>query len=308
MLPAAMSHTLPLASIPGPDRGHLSVIALDTLVSAVHFPPDTAAADAAWKSLAVNLSDLAAMGADPSALQAHCEAPRGDAQWLREVAAGLADAAREFALPLQVRDAPGATRRISVQAIGSVPRAGVLTRAGAHAGDELWVSGTLGDAGAGLAVAQGRLHVAPGPGRDHLLARLARPSPRLALGRALRGVASAAIDVSDGIVGDAGHLARRSGVAIRIHADDLPLSAALCAAVDAGTARALALRAGDDYELLFCAPREHASAVRAAARTAGIEVRVIGAVLAGAGVTLADRAGRPVDAGHAYQHFSGDDR
>jgi thiamine-monophosphate kinase len=302
--PATMNDPSTLIMIPTPDAGRLSVIALDTLVSEVHFPRASEPADVAWKALAVNLSDLAAMGAEALSVQAHCEAPGDDAPWLRDVARGLELAAASFAVPVQLRCAAGGTRRVSVQAIGTVPRGAALTRAGAGAGDDLWVSGTLGDAGAGLAIVQQRLHPACGAARERLLARLHRPEPRLALGQALRGLASAAIDVSDGIVGDAGHLARRSGVALRIHAAALPLSAALRGAMDVIAARDLALHAGDDYELLFCAPPLHAPRVRAAAAAAGVAVSLIGTALPGNGITVTDASGRVVPTRPAYQHFS----
>ena len=288
---------------PAPD-GDLYVITLDALLSAVHFPPDTAPDDVGWKALAVNLSDLAAMGAQPLSLQARCEAPAGDRQWLRELARALAVAADAFAVTLHLDAATGDSRRISVQAIGCVPRDAALTRAGARAGDALWVSGTLGDAGAGLAIVQGRLPIAAGGARDRLIERLNRPEPRLALGCALRGIASAAIDVSDGVIGDAAHIARRSGVALHIETHRVPISAALGAATDAATARELALHAGDDYELLFCAAPERAGEVLAAARAAGIAVSRIGQARAGHGVTLEDASGRRVPAGHGYQHFA----
>jgi thiamine-monophosphate kinase len=303
-----MADVATVAVLAGPAAGHLYVLALDTLVSAVHFPHEAPAADVAWKSLAVNLSDLAAMGADPLALQAHCEAPGNDTGWLRDLREGLALAAQAFATPVHVVSTTGAVRRISVQVLGHVPRDGALTRAGARAGDDLWVSGTLGDAGAGLALVQGRLQAAPGAAREHLLARLARPEPRLALGRALRGVASAAIDVSDGIVGDAGHLARRSGVALRIRAHALPISDALRATADAGAALDFALRAGDDYELLFCSAPADAPAVRAVAAAAGTRVSCIGAAVPGHGVSVRDERGNEVPAGGAYQHFCGHGR
>ena len=201
--------------------------------------------------------------------------------------------------------APGARRRVAVQVLGQVPRDAALTRDGARPGDVVWVSGTLGDAGGGLAVAEGRLDAALAADRAWLRARLDRPTPRLALGRRLRGVASAAIDLSDGLAGDAGHVASRSGVAIRLRLADLPVSPALERAVGAAAARRLALTAGDDYELMFTAPAAGEAAVRRAAARGGGAVTAVGEVTRGTGVSVKDEAGRPMIPEQGYEHFRG---
>jgi thiamine-monophosphate kinase len=279
------------------------VATLDALVCGVHFPEDTPAADVAFKSLAVNLSDLAAMGADVVAAQASCEAPAEHAAWREAVAAELhAEAAHALCVAASVALLDAPERRVCVQALGRVPDGLALTRDGARPGDRVWVSGTLGDAGAGLAIVQGRLDAGRGAHRDHLLERLARPRPRVALGRQLRGVASAAIDVSDGIAGDAAHLSRRSGVRVRLEVDRLPLSAALREVAGETLARRLAVFAGDDYELLFTAPPAADAAVARAAREGGVPVRRIGEVLSGTGCVLEDAAGRRLE-GAAFEHF-----
>lgn len=292
-------------SVPAVPAGYLLAITADALVSGVHFPRDTPHEDVAWKALAANLSDLAAMGADPLGLQAECAAPSDDADWADRIATALDAVAAHLGLDVGVacRRTAGPSRRVAVQAMGSVPREGALTRAGARPGDELWVSGTLGDAGAGLAIVQGRLAGADAVDRAFLLERLARPQPRLALGRGLRGIAGAAIDLSDGIVGDAGHVARRSGVAVTIHAGRLPLSGALRRTAGAA-ALDLALGAGDDYELLFSAPSASADRVRAAAAQAGVPVCRVGAVRAGEGVRILDADGRERPPPAGFRHFA----
>lgn len=280
------------------------VVTLDLLVRGVHFPAQTTVQDTAFKAIAVNLSDLAAMGAEPAAVQAACESAPEEQRWREAVAAAIETLARtHFDIPAAVitTDAPQA--RVVLQAMGRVPRGGALTRAGARPGDRIWVSGTLGDAGAGLAIIQGRLQAPAGAERDYLVQRLCRPTPRLALGRALRGTASAAVDVSDGVAGDAAHLARRSGVALHIDADRLPRSHALSSVLDGGHALELAAFAGDDYELLFTAPEASDGAVRGAARRGGVRVTEIGVVLEGEGVQIMDAGGRHL-AGASFEHFA----
>ena len=298
-----MSPTLS-APCGGLTAGEWLVAATDALVSGVHFPAATAPHDVAYKAFAVNLSDLAAMGARALAAQAACEAPAGD-DWCARVGPALHAAADAFDLGLAVHAAPGARRRVAVQILGQVPRDAALTRDGARPGDVVWVSGTLGDAGGGLAVAEGRLDAALAADRAWLRARLDRPTPRLALGGRLRGVASAAIDLSDGLAGDAGHVASRSGVAIRLRLADLPVSPALERAVGAAAARRLALTAGDDYELMFTAPAGGDAAVRRAAARGGVAVTAVGDVTRGTGVSVKDEAGRPMISEQGYEHFRG---
>jgi thiamine-monophosphate kinase len=208
----------------------------------------------------------------------------------------------EFAISPSVRCADAPEARIAVQAMGQVPRGAALTRNGARPGDQVWVSGTLGDAGAGLAIVQGRLPAPTGADREYLVQRLCRPTPRLLLGFGLRGIASAAIDVSDGIAGDADHVARRSGLSLRIEADRLPLSGALTRTLDDDAARRMAAFAGDDYELLFTAPARSARAVLDAAGKAGVAVTPIGTVGDGDGAHILDAEGVRLD-GTSWDHF-----
>ncbi|MEP9403475.1 thiamine-phosphate kinase [Sphingomonas sp. VNH70] len=254
------------------DAAHLGdlVLTKDMIVAGVHFLPDDPPADVAWKLVATNLSDLAAKGAVP--VGAMLGYPIGDDGWDRAFLTGLDMVLRTFACPLlggdTVRLPPGAPRMLSLTAIGR--SAAAPRRGGARAVDALWVTGTIGDAGAGLAIAQG----AAGPA--HLLARYRRPVPRLAEGRALAGHVSAMMDVSDGLLIDAARMATASGCAVTIDLAQVPLSDALRAyGVDA----LQAATAGDDYELLFALPQGEVPPV-AATR--------VGWFMAGEGLSLTD--------------------
>ncbi len=246
-----MSHPPPS---PRPGADHTAV-AVDTLVGGVHFPDDTPAGDVGYKALAVNLSDLAAMGADATEAVAIVSLPaRLGAAWLAAFRVGFESLARAHGVAVAAIDTVAGALSVSVEAHGRCPPGEALTRAGARPGDRIFVSGALGDAGGGLEIALGRRPARPAASAEALLARLHRPAPRLALGCALRGIASAAIDISDGLCQDLGHVLEASGVGARIDADLVPLSPALLEVAGDAAARALALSAGDDYELLFTVP------------------------------------------------------
>ena len=264
----------PLATTPGalaltddaalldPAAGRQLVLTKDAMVAGVHFLPDDPPGQIAQKLLRVNLSDLAAMGAAPLGYLLALARPKeiSDA-WLDEFCAGLAADNAAFGIALLGGDTvstPGPLT-LSLTAIGEVPTGSALLRSGAGPGDDVWVSGTLGDAALGLKVLQGALDVTE-PARTFLIERYRLPQPRLALGQALRGIASAAIDVSDGLVADLGHILETSGVGAALHADALPLSEA---ARDLPGARDAALAGGDDYELLFTAPSKRRAEIAA---------------------------------------------
>lgn len=272
------------------------VAVTDTLVEGVHFPVDTDPADIGWKALAVNLSDLAAMGATPAWTLLNLTAPAADTDFIDALMAGFHALAQVHQLALVGGDTCRGPLAVSVTALGFVPTGQALTRAGARVGDGVYVTGSLGDAAAALDALQSTADaavVAPA-----LLARLARPTPRLAAGQRLRGIAHAAIDVSDGLLADLGHVARASGVAIDIDAEALPLSVALRAIATVPAARDFALAGGDDYELAFTAPAD------AVLPALDCPVTRIGRVVAGSGVrALAD--GRTViPARRAWEHFA----
>ncbi|MBV9914425.1 MAG: thiamine-phosphate kinase, partial [Sinobacteraceae bacterium] len=222
------------------------VAAIDTLVEGVHFPKGSAPASIGHRVLAVNLSDLAAMGARPAWALLALTLPCVDEAWLDEFAAGFASLARAHDVALVGGDTTAGPLCATVQVLGHVPRAKALLRSGASPGDLLFISGTPGDAAAGLAIEQSQL-AAPESAAGYLRSRFLYPAPRLALGSALRDYASACIDVSDGLLGDAGKLAQASGCGLRMEWQDLPLSAQLLAAVGEQRAHELALTGGDDY-------------------------------------------------------------
>ena len=239
---------------PGAATDHV-VVAIDTLVDGVHFPSDTPAHDVGHKALAVNLSDLAAMGATATEAVAVVSVPESrDPSWLASFRVGFESLAAPYGVTVAAIDTVNGPCSVSVEVHGRCPCGAALTRAGARPGDRIFVSGTLGDAGGGLEIALGRRAAQPPAAASRLMDRLRRPAPRLSLGTMLRGVASAAIDISDGLCQDLGHVLDASAMGARVDARVVPLSRALLDVAGDVAARALALSAGDDYELLFTVP------------------------------------------------------
>jgi thiamine-monophosphate kinase len=280
------------------------VVTMDTLVADVHF---FAAADpegVGHKALAVNLSDLAAMGATPAWATLALTLPRADEAWLERFCRGLFALADRYDLQLVGGDTTrGPTTVITVQAHGFVPPGLALRRDGARPGDGVYVTGTPGDAGLALTVAQGKAAVVP-EGRAYFQQRLEWPEPRLAEGLALRGIASAAIDISDGLAQDLGHILERSRVGARLEVDRLPLSPALRASLDRDAAIATALTGGDDYELCFTVPPERAAGLASVAAGWACRCTRIGVVTAGPGLqrVRADGSVFHLDR-RGYDHF-----
>jgi thiamine-monophosphate kinase len=269
--------------------GEKLVLTMDTLVEGVHFLQDDPPEDVAWKLVAVNASDLAAKGAEPlGCLKSHA---LGDEEWDRAFLAGLELACRHFQLPLlggdTVRMPQGSARSFSLTALGRGPEdCPVPSRGGAQPGDLVWVSGTIGDSGLGLELLTSGSRVQT-PEAALLADRYRRPMPEPALGLALAPLATAMMDVSDGLLVDARRMAAASKVSITIAADEVPLSRALVASVGEGLEqRVAAMTAGDDYVLLFTAPAVNSAYVRAAATCAGSRVHPIGAVSPGDGIAL----------------------
>jgi len=278
--------------------GHILAVSTDTLVAGVHFPKSTRAFDIGWKSLAVNLSDLAAMGATPAWATLALTLPDADAQWVGQFADGFAALAGEFKLALVGGDTTRGPLSVTVTVHGFVPDGAALLRSGARAGDGVYVTGTLGDAAAGLRIlAQGE----GAPGNDRpttsrtiLIERLDRPTPRVAQGLALRGRASACIDISDGLVADLGHVCAASGVGAEIDVESLPASSALFGLCDAPTRHALQLAGGDDYELCFTAADAEAASLLGDLARGGCGATRVGRIVAGYGVNIRDAGGNPV--------------
>lgn len=260
-------------------RGCELAVTADMLVAGTHFFRDAAPRALGHKALAVNLSDLAAMGATPRWVTLALSLPRADARWLAAFSQGFMALARRHGVDLVGGDTTRGPLNICVQAMGEVPRGRALRRDGARAGDDVWVSGTLGDAALALAALKKRLRLTPGE-LAATRARLERPQPRLALGQALRGVASSAIDVSDGLLADLGHILERSRLAAEIDFAALPAAAALRRRLDTVVGCRALLAGGDDYELCFTAPPRRRAAVARAALRAGVAVSRIGRIVA----------------------------
>ncbi len=296
------------AALLPPAPGAVHVLTTDTLISGVHFFPDESPALVARKLLRVNLSDLAAMAAQPVAYLMALALPSGcDETWIEAFASGLALDQEEFGIGLLGGDTTATPGPLSatITAIGEVPTGAELRRSGARPGDAVFVSGTLGDAALGLMALGGELSELAEAETDELIDRYRLPRPRVSLGRALSGLASAAADVSDGLVADLGHICAASGVAARIDRVRLPLGPAARAAIAAipETVSAV-LSGGDDYELVFTAPPEAAAEISAAAAKLDVPVAEIGSIVDGDGVKVIAEDGREIKLTSAgYRHF-----
>ncbi len=292
-----------LLSVPADQRLALSI---DTMVEGRHFPADAPPADIAYRAVVAAASDLAAMGASPLAATLALTLPAVDEDWLSAFAGGLDAALVDCRLPLVGGDTTRGPLTVTVQAHGLVPADGALLRSGARAGDRVFVSGNLGDAAAALAVFGGSWNTTP-EHRVYLEKRFYRPTPRLALGRALLPVASSAIDISDGLLADLGHIAAASDVAAVLDVDRLPLSPALAGYPERAQALDWALGGGDDYELCFTVPESRIETVTTVARDCRVALTEVGRIATGQGVQCRDARGDPVTpAVPGYQHFSDD--
>lgn len=287
------------AALVRPPAGVELALAADTVVEGVHFPPELAADDLGHRVLAVNLSDMAAMGAEPAWALLTLTLPRTDPEWLRGFATGLHELARRHGTQVVGGDTTAGPLSATICIAGFVPPGQALRRSGARPGDELWVSGTPGDAAAGLALLAGRLE-APAPVAEPLIRRFTRPEPRLGLGLMLRGVATACIDVSDGLAGDLAKLCEASKVGAALDSLLLPRSEAMRGATDPAAARRFVLGGGDDYELLFTLPPGTDGA--ALGRAASVSVTRIGVIVAGYGLVL-DGAALDPDTVRGFDHF-----
>jgi len=278
-------------------------VSVDALVAGRHFFEDADAYGVGWKCLAVNVSDMAAMGAAPRWATLALTLPAVDAQWLADFARGFLALAADEGIDLIGGDTTRGPLCVCVQIMGEVPRGEALRRSGARAGDDLWVSGTLGDAALALAHARGdlRLHA---DDLEYAFKRLHQPQPRVALGRGLLGRATSAIDVSDGLVGDVGHIAAASEVRASIRWDSIPLSMVGMRYADHPLVRQAALAGGDDYELAFTAPASVRQEIDALAAQVGVGVTRIGMMESGSGVVVLDRQGEPISLTESgFDHF-----
>lgn len=291
-----------------PKPGHDLVVTTDAIVEGIHFLKDDPPQTLARKALRVNLSDLAGKGAEASGYLLTLALPSWvNDDWLAAFAQGLAEDQKAYGISLLGGDtdkSPGPLV-VSITALGQIAEGKMIRRAGARVGDLVFVSGTVGDGGAGLAVLKGEGAKLDAHQRESLIARYRTPEPRLKLGQKLVGVASAALDVSDGLIADLGHIAETSKVRIAVGAPRVPMSDA-CRALwgTSNEAIARAATAGDDYEIAFTAPATKRDHVQAAAKAAGVLVAEIGRVEAGEGVVLLDAQGGviPLKQG-GFTHF-----
>jgi thiamine-monophosphate kinase len=287
-----------------PAAGMQLAVSSDMLLEGRHFLSTVDPCKLGHKALAVNLSDLAACGAKPLAFTLALALPRVDETWLEGFSRGLFALADEHGCELVGGDTTRGPLNICITVFGEVPQGQALLRSGAHAGDDLYVSGTLGDARLALEVFRGTLSL-PATAFEAARARMEQPAPRIALGQALRGIASSAIDISDGLIGDLGHVLRQSGVGASI--DTAVASGLIQAAAVLDDERKLeyVLAGGDDYELAFTAAASQREAVRAAAQQARTPVTRIGRVEVQPGLRLLDAQGQPIARRYgSFDHFA----
>ncbi|WP_439448038.1 thiamine-phosphate kinase [Stenotrophomonas sp. ATs4] len=291
------------AALLQPRANEQLVVTADTLNSGVHFPAETAPFDIGWKTLAVNLSDLAAMGARPAWCTLALSLPEASEEWIESFADGFFALADQHGTALIGGDTTRGPLSLSVTAMGQVARGQALRRDRAQVGDDIWVSGTLGDAAGALRLwQQGALNVATATllgDYEALRLRLLRPTPRVTLGLRLRAFAHAAVDVSDGLLADLGHIAAHSGVGAQVDSDALPISSALRELLGRDDARDCALRGGDDYELCFTAAADQRDSLHYVAESLELPLTRIGRIVEGQGVQVDGEASEG-----GYQHFA----
>ncbi|MDP5146094.1 thiamine-phosphate kinase [Shewanella sp. ULN5] len=286
-----------------PADGKVIAISCDTLVEGVHFFADMPAHALGYKSLAVNLSDLAAMGAEPAWMTLALSLPDVNQQWLADFSSGLFEAAEYYGVALVGGDTTRGPRCINVTINGQVPKGKALKRSGAKIGDWVFVTGSLGDSALGLDMLRNKQVIKP-EHKEYLLNRHYYPTPRVLAGQALRGLASSAIDLSDGLVSDLSHILKASNVGAVIDANAIPLSSSLTESVGAEQALAYALTGGEDYELLFTVPEAQRGAIDTALLHAGVKFVKIGQICSGNKIkfTLDGQPFTPEFKG--FEHFS----
>ncbi len=286
-----------------PSPGMQLAVSSDMLLEGRHFSPQDSPAGLGHKSLAVNLSDLAAMGATPRWATLAIALPAADDAWLTAFARGFFRMADQHGIELVGGDTTRGALTISITVIGEVPPSQALLREGARAGDDIWVSGVIGSAALALAYRQGRLFMEQIDAAK-VLPALYLPTPRIELGIALRGVASSAIDISDGLLADLGHILERSNVGAKLEFATLPTLPVAQAYLHEPVARDCMLAGGDDYELCFTAPVSRRDAVAAAAQSAGVAVTRIGRITAEPGLAVVDANGQALHFDRTgYDHF-----
>jgi thiamine-monophosphate kinase len=279
-------------------------VSTDMLVAGTHFFPDTDPRKLGWKTLAVNISDMAAMGANPRWATLALSLPRADEAWLSAFASGFFACAKEFEVDLVGGDTTRGPLNLAVTIFGEVERGQALRRDGAKPGDDIWVSGTLGGAALALKALQGDVELVPEQ-LNTCRRLLDQPQPRVALGLALPGIASSALDISDGLMGDLRHILERSGVGAEIYFDALPAHPALEPLLAETWAQQCVLAGGDDYELCFTAAHEQHDAIKALEESLGLKLTRIGRITVETELQLLDAAGQPMQTTKGgYDHFA----
>src|SRR5512140_1371581 len=278
-------------------------VSTDTMVSGTHFFPDVDPETLGHKALAVNLSDMAAMGAMPYWAMLALTLPKVDHGWLAAFAKGFFDLAEEFNVSLIGGDTTRGPLTMTVTIMGEVPAGAALRRGGAKAGNDVWVSGNIGDAALAVAHRHGRLVLSEADYHEALM-RLYEPSPRVQLGQALRGLATAAIDVSDGVLQDLGHICRLSGVGATVELEKIPVSGIGAKHIGTEAGRNAIIAGGDDYELCFTAPVNSRESIADLVDVLGVPLTRVGRIKRGKGVSLLGPDDKPVKIdGGGYDHF-----
>lgn len=288
------------AALLQPTPGAVLAVSADMLVAGRHFFADADPFLLGQKALAVNLSDLAAMGARPRWFLLSLALPQADPDWLRRFSQGLFSVAEQYETALVGGDTTRGPLNLSLQIIGEVPAQLALRRDQARPGDDIWVSGMLGEAAAGLRHLQGEWRL-PAPQADIALARLHAPQPRVALGLALRGISRCAIDLSDGLLGDLQHICERSSCGAELYWPDF-LRSSVLQVLDEAAQRRCMLAGGDDYELCFTAAPDRRTQIEALSRQLQLPLTRVGRIVRGSSVTLLDADGKPIP--HHLQGFN----
>lgn len=289
-----------LVSVP---KGQELTITTDTLINNVHFPETTRAYDIGYKALAVNLSDLAAMGATPAWVTLALTLPKADEVWIEQFCEGFFTLANRHRVQLIGGDLTHGPLTITIQALGLTPQGKAIRRSTAKPGDLIYVTGTLGDAGLGLAFLQNKVELAPSV-QKFLQDRLNHPEPRISTGEKLLGLANSAIDISDGLAADLTHILEASNVGAKLYVDRLPFSYELKQSVSIEQAINLALTAGDDYELCFTIPAAKRSELEKQLSTQSCRITCIGEITSDPSLILLYENGNPYHGSiNGYQHF-----
>jgi len=291
------------AAILQPPKGHDLVITTDTLISGVHFPEQTSAESIGHKSLAVNLSDLAAMGAKPLWFTLALTLPEADSEWLSDFSQGLKNLAARYQVALVGGDTTRGPLSITIQACGSVPEGRAVRRSGASPGDDIYVTGTLGDAGFGLASVQGKIKLSDAD-RIFCERKLNHPEPRVSAGMGLLTLATAMIDCSDGFAADLGHMLEQSKNGAEVQIKKLPLSTPVKNALEKQNDYSFPLAAGDDFELIFTASPESRNEITALEDVLDCSITWVGKITQKLGLLLREKSGELYNLKKTgYQHF-----